>query len=253
MIIKYVSEVDVCRVYLCPMRKFAISDIHGCIFSLQALLDKIALSTSDELYLLGDYIDRGPDSKGVIDLVLSLQANGYRVYCLRGNHEQMLLESLNGWNTYFDWIDNWGGQQTMDSFEALVPKKIPAPYWDFFNGLGYFSEVDGYILVHAGLDFSRDNPLQPNKDMLYLRNWYGQLDREWLDGRIIVHGHTPVAKQEVEDMLRNLHRLPVIDIDGGCFAKHLPGKGYLCAFDMTNRELFFQKNLDDMSGYWKSR
>ena len=235
------------------MRKIAISDIHGCILSFQALLDKIAFSTSDELYLLGDYIDRGPGSKGVMDLVLSFQTNGYRVRCLRGNHEQMLLDALKNWDGYFDWLNDWGGSQTMESFKALVLKDIPKTYWDFLSGLEYYFEVDEFILVHAGLDFHRHNPLSPNENMLYLRNWYQHIDMNWLDGRIIAHGHTPLAKQEVEDMLRNLHRLPVIDIDGGCFAKHLPGKGYLCAFDMTNRELFFQKNLDDMSGYWKNR
>ena len=66
------------------MRKFAISDIHGCLKSFEALLDKIQLSTSDELYILGDYIDRGPDSKGVIDYIWKLEQEGYAVKCLRG-------------------------------------------------------------------------------------------------------------------------------------------------------------------------
>jgi len=71
------------------MRQIAISDIHGCARTFQALLDKIQLSTNDQLYLLGDYIDRGPDSKGVIDTILGLINAGYRVQTLMGNHEKM--------------------------------------------------------------------------------------------------------------------------------------------------------------------
>ena len=70
------------------MHRFAISDIHGCAKTFEALLDRIALSTQGELYLLGDYLDRGPDSKGVLDLIFRLQREGYAVHCLRGNHEQ---------------------------------------------------------------------------------------------------------------------------------------------------------------------
>ena len=76
------------------MSKYAISDIHGCIATFKTLLDKIKFSKEDELYLLGDYIDRGPDSKGVIDHIWYLQKSGYQVHCLRGNHENMLLQEV---------------------------------------------------------------------------------------------------------------------------------------------------------------
>ena len=70
------------------MRRFAISDIHGCARTFEALLDRIAFTSQDELYLLGDYIDRGGDSKGVLDLIFRFQKEGYAVQCLLGNHEQ---------------------------------------------------------------------------------------------------------------------------------------------------------------------
>lgn len=76
------------------MKKYAITDIHGCNKTFQALLDKIAFTTADALYLLGDYIDRGPDSKGVFDTIFNLQETGHSVHCLRGNHEAMFLDSL---------------------------------------------------------------------------------------------------------------------------------------------------------------
>lgn len=75
-------------------RTFAIADIHGCYSTFCALLDQIMLTREDELYLLGDYIDRGPDSKKVVDLIIQLQADGFAVKPIMGNHEQMLLDSI---------------------------------------------------------------------------------------------------------------------------------------------------------------
>ena len=75
-------------------RRFAVPDIHGCNKTFQALLDRIQLTTNDQLFLLGDYIDRGPDSVGVLDTILRLKEEGYSVFPLRGNHEQMLIESI---------------------------------------------------------------------------------------------------------------------------------------------------------------
>jgi serine/threonine protein phosphatase 1 len=235
------------------MRKIAISDIHGCSLSFGALLDQLALTTTDELYLLGDFIDRGPDSKAVLDQVFSLEDEGYTVHCLRGNHEDAFQISCRNPDFFYSWYDGWGGKQTLESFDVRMPNSVPFKYRHFMKKLGYVLEVDEYILVHAGLDFRYSNPLTPNEDMLYARDWYDSIDYGWLGDRIIVHGHTPVARETIEKLWKKLDHYRVLDIDGGCFAQHLPGKGWLCAFDMTNRELFFQKNLDDVSGYWKSR
>ncbi|MEM9260991.1 MAG: metallophosphoesterase, partial [Bacteroidota bacterium] len=73
------------------MPRYAISDIHGCAATFRTALKTIAFSQKDELFLLGDYIDRGPDSMGVLEHIWTLQATGYEVTCLRGNHEQMLI------------------------------------------------------------------------------------------------------------------------------------------------------------------
>ena len=235
------------------MRKIAISDIHGCFLSFEALLDQLAFTTADELYLLGDYIDRGPDSKAVLDQIFSLQSQGYEIRCLKGNHEDAFQNAGKNPDLFFSWYENWGGKQTLESFDVRLPGAVPLKYLRFFKKLSYFFEVDEYILVHAGLDFRYPDPLTPSEDMLYMRDWYDSIDYDWLGDRIIVHGHTPVSKVTIENLLKKLGNYRVLDIDGGCFAKHLPGKGYLCAFDMTNRKLFFQKNLDDVSNYWRGR
>ena len=230
------------------MRKFAISDIHGCRKTFLALLDKIALSKSDVLYLLGDYVDRGPDSKGVFDEIFHLQKNGYEVHCLRGNHEEILLRSL------YDrmGLDNWlltDGKKTMDSFGVEVTEDIPTIYLDFIREMEYYFEVDDYILVHAGLNFNLFEPLEDQRDLLVIRRWYDTVRYDWLGSRVILHGHTPMPYFDIEEQLVNLDKNRYLDIDAGCVyaGSDRPdrvGLGYLCAFDMTNRALFFQENVE---------
>jgi serine/threonine protein phosphatase 1 len=233
------------------MRKFAISDIHGCLLSFEALLDKIAFSSTDELYLLGDYIDRGPNSKGVLDLIFNLKSEGYQVRCLMGNHDYFLAKP-----EQFDlktWKNDWGGFETLSSFNTRSISGIGQEYFDFIGQLPFVMEVEQYILVHAGLPFWQENPLSQSDYMLVARYWHAEIDKNWLAGRIIVHGHTPVAQQEIINMLARLPESGYIDIDNGCFTKNQPGKGNLCAFDLTNYQLSFQPCLDDMMSYWKRR
>ncbi|MFT6320090.1 MAG: serine/threonine protein phosphatase 1 [Granulosicoccus sp.] len=220
------------------MHRYAISDIHGCAKTFKALLEKINLTKEDELYLLGDYIDRGPDSRGVIDHIWELQNEGFQVQCLRGNHEQMLLDEVTKLNHWYN-----GEQATLASFEVDQNMDIPKIYMDWMERLEYYVELDDYILVHAGLNFLRKDPLADLKEMMWVRRWYDQIDRNWLGKRIIVHGHTPTKKTEIENSLKILDHLPAIDIDAGCFYE-TPGYGNLCALNLDNREVIFQPNLD---------
>ena len=230
------------------MRKFAISDIHGCRKSFEALLDKIAFAQSDELYLLGDYIDRGPDSKGVIDFIWRLQESDYQVYCLKGNHEELMLTAFEDDEDYKmnHWLMN-GGVPTIQSFVTEDGKPdIPDAYFKFAESLEYYFEVDEFILVHAGLNFKIPNPLTDEVSMLWIRDWYERIDQKWLGDRVIVHGHTPIAKEEIESQFVKLKKMPALDIDAGCvYAGKRPGMGYLCAFDLSDRVLHFQKNVED--------
>lgn len=228
------------------MSRFAISDIHGCARTFEALLGQIAFSPEDELFLLGDYIDRGPDSKGVIDLILKLKEEGYRLHCLRGNHEDLLLNARGGLtDDQLLWLQN-GGEATMDSFglpPAASPHLLPQSYLDFLDNLDWYFETEGYILVHAGLDFRASQPLQARQAMIWIRDWYEQIDRDWLQGRAIVHGHTPTPLPLIKKQLKNIDKVPALDIDAGCVFKGNYFK-YLCAFDLDNRRLYFQKNIE---------
>ena len=220
------------------MRKFAISDIHGCLKTFAALLDQIQFTTQDELYILGDYIDRGPDSKGVIDLIWTMQAEGYQIKCLRGNHEQMLL------NIYEDPFDPFhrGDQQLLASFGVYHAHSIPESYLDWCAQLPYFFEIDNYLLVHAGFDFSTKEPLRDTYAMLWIRNWRADIDRQWLNGRIVVHGHTPTPRPAIEMYLKAVESTPQIIIDNGCVyhGRH-PELGALCALELGTRQMYFQE------------
>lgn len=228
-------------------RKIAISDIHGCNNTFGSLLDQIAFSTEDELYILGDLIDRGPDSKGVIDRAIRMQEEGYQVTCVRGNHEQLLLEATSGNEAEVNlWLTN-GGIQTLRSFGVEEPPQIPSDYKLFLSELPYFVELEDYVLVHAGLNLQRTIPLMDQKSMLWIRHWHDQLfentqGKAWLGDRVIIHGHTPIPPKRTQDMLLLLDQLPALNIDNGCvFAGKQPALGMLCAFDMTNRLLYWEE------------
>ena len=110
-------------------RRLVIGDVHGCRETLKGLLEKkMKISREDRLFFLGDYIDRGPDSKGVLDYLIDLKENGYSTVFIRGNHEEMLIESLSS-DTYFHpWIYNGGGA-TLTSFGLTQEEYLKLP-WD---------------------------------------------------------------------------------------------------------------------------
>lgn len=227
-------------------RKFAVGDIHGCLRTLDALLDKIGLTTEDEIIFLGDYVDRGPDSLGVLNRLARLKLNRYQVKMLRGNHEQMLLDSYK-YSTERNEL-SLGDPQLLDSFGITSLQQIPIEYIDFMSNLPFYHLSDNYILVHAGLNFKLgDDPLRNEEDMMWMRHWYNQIDRDWLGNRIVIHGHTPQIKMDTMAQLKNLNKLPVLDIDCGIYlrSKLYKGFGHLCAFDMTNQMLYFQENVDE--------
>ncbi|MGB0929819.1 MAG: metallophosphoesterase family protein [Chitinophagales bacterium] len=221
------------------MRRFAISDIHGCRATFEKMLTEVLqLQKEDTLYLLGDYIDRGPDSKGVFDVIMKLQAEGYQVHCLMGNHEDMLLRSFQSEMTADSWMMAGGGA-TLQSFGVEHWKDIPQKYLDFMENLSYYFELDDYLLVHAGFNFRYAKELsdiyRDEFAMLWLRYWYKDLNPELIDGRTIVHGHTPTHWELIKE---NINENLPLDIDAGCvYEGH--GMGHLCALNMDDKTVEF--------------
>ncbi len=228
-------------------RKFAIGDIHGCAKTFAALLKKLQLTTADELYLLGDYFDRGPDTKGVLDKILQLKKDGYSLHCLGGNHEELFLNAFVDYDNLSHWLGN-GGWKAMQSFGTFEISEIPQKYIDFVQSLEYYFLVDDYILVHAGLNFRRENPLEDNASLLWIRDWYENIDYEWLGKRIIIHGHTPIERAEIDKQFESMAISQFLNIDNGCVfgTSHpqKPGLGNLVAFNLTERKLIFQEKID---------
>lgn len=222
------------------MRKIAISDIHGCNATFEALLQQINFSKADQLFLLGDYLDRGPSSKQVLDTIFRLKAEGYQLQCLRGNHEEMLLWALSGHSYNLESFLRNGGDMTLASFDVKHPRDIPEQYLDFLENLPLWIEADEFIFVHAGLHFvPGTSPFEHQDKMLWTRNWYNDLDLEWLGQRFIVHGHTPTPYATIRNLFRHFNGLRVINIDAGCVYQRT-GYGQLCGVDLSNRILYFE-------------
>lgn len=223
-------------------RAIALSDIHGCNRTLIAMLDRLAVSREDTLYFLGDYVDRGPDSRGVIDTIWRLQEEKYQLHCLMGNHEAMTINDYDQEkNTYRLGL---GDANLLASFFARTMIEIPAAYIHWMRNLPRIIEIPGYILVHAGLNFRDEDPLSNQDAMIWIRDWYEDLNRDWLGDRIIVHGHTPISVADCKTMFQGHDKLPVQDIDCGAVFFNSNHFGQLCAFDMTNRSLIFQPNIE---------
>jgi serine/threonine protein phosphatase 1 len=226
-------------------RRFALSDIHGCRRTFAYMVEEVLkLNTTDTLYLLGDYIDRGPDSKGVIDYIWQLQATGHNVVCLAGNHETMLLAArIDPYSSDNRLWENNGGRETLLSFGVERADEIDHRYTDFFYQLSLYVELDDYVLVHAGFDLSNPeaSPFDNRHAMLWMRpkNWYEYLAQQRPFGdKIVIHGHTPQEHTDILDSL-DCRRFPAINIDAACAYQ-----GKLCAFDLDRREVRFHDNID---------
>ena len=215
-------------------RHFAIGDIHGCFNSLKELIEnKIQLQKNDKLILLGDYIDRGPNSKEVVDYIIELQDRGYDIMTLLGNHESMLVDAYYNENAISKWIQN-GGSETLKSFEINSLKNLESKYLDFFNNLKLYFELDEYLFVHAGFNDELENPFVDKYCMLWKsrERYFNPLLRD----RIIIHGHSPVPINSCEEQIKNNSN--VINIDAGCVYSN-PDLGKLVALEINSRTILF--------------
>lgn len=224
------------------MPSYVIPDIHGCYRTFRYMLeDKIGITKNDFIYLLGDYIDRGPDSKKVFDYILTLQFDNYKIIPLLGNHEDMLLKSVSNPNFTYLWEAN-GAKQTLDSFGVTSAIEIPPKYIYFMQQLPYYTEIDDlYFLVHAGLNFSLKNPLTDKESMLWTR--VGNRNSQMTGNKKIIHGHTPHTL-EVIQRIWNTPGNTVLPLDGGCVYKNVSGLGNLLAFEVGKNELLYIQNKD---------
>lgn len=174
---------------------YIVGDIHGCLEMLERLLDKIGWSpVNDRLIFLGDYIDRGKNSRGVLDLLLEISRSSSLVQFLIGNHENIFLEYLNT-GRIMGFILN-GGDATLESYRAVESSgggvDIPQEHLAFLRSLEHWIELDDYYVVHAGFRPGVDVERQSFEDLIWIRDTFIFSDYDF--GKKVIFGHTPFSK-----------------------------------------------------------
>lgn len=224
------------------MTRYAIGDIHGGSCTFRALLDRIQLRHTDRLYLLGDYIDRGNDSKGVLDTILQLMDSGYNVCPMRGNHEDMMLRSFTGQHDGFSefWPRLWGSE-TLKSFAVESASSLKTRYITLLDALPYYREDGNFFFVHAGLDMTKDAPLTQTTPTQMLWGEAAFINDRPCADKIVVSGHKIRSITQIEQSLTTHH----IQIDNGAFYQDAPlHVGNLVALNLDAMQLTLQPWLD---------
>jgi serine/threonine protein phosphatase 1 len=196
-------------------RLFAIGDIHGCVAELSALLEAIPAGAGDTVVCIGDYVDRGPDSRGVIELLLDWRAtSSAQSIFLKGNHEDMALSFLGREGQWGEaWMRN-GGVATLRSYgidahgtAEAIAAKMPAAHLAFLEGLTTSHRWNGYAFAHAGIRPGVAWEEQDVEDLLWIREEF--IEQPHNLGATVVFGHTPHRRVVVDKPYK-------IGIDTGC-------------------------------------
>lgn len=228
-------------------RKLVVGDIHGCLKTFVELVEnRIQLTKHDNLFLLGDYIDRGPSSAGVLDYIISLIEQDYNIFPLRGNHEESLLQAYHEYDR--------------ESFILMLTKITKVPdlldenmnfrkkHLEFLEKLPYYYELDNCFLVHGGFDSRKEDPFNDFSSMIQLYIDDDNYDISILNGKRLIHGHKVTEIQIIEQKVAE--QAQVIPLDNGCayVKKHkiydYTKQGNLCCLNIDTLELFVQKNID---------
>jgi serine/threonine protein phosphatase 1 len=193
----------------------AIGDIHGSLRKLRALMSHCRRKLGGQpatFVFLGDYIDRGTDSAGVVNYLIELQLHSAApVIALKGNHEAMALEAIDGTAPQEHWLSQ-GGAATLASYGAMAAGELPSAHVDWLRSLPLRHDDGLRLFVHAGIDPDRPLHRQREFDLLWIREPFLSDRRD--HGRLIVHGHTPVAG-DAPDLRNNRLNLDTGAVFGG--------------------------------------
>jgi calcineurin-like phosphoesterase family protein len=206
-------------------RTIAIGDIHGCSAALDALLEAVRPRPEDVIVTLGDYINRGPDSRGVVDRLIKLTRRCHLVPLL-GNHDQMLLDVKSGKYPIY-WLLDMGGTATLDSYgPGRDLDLIPDEHYGFLEGCRDFHETDTHIFVHA--NYFPDIPMfEQEVGMLRWESLRAMTPGPHESGKTVIVGHTSQKNGEILD----LGHLKCIDTY--CY-----GGGWLTGLDVQTEEVW---------------
>ena len=209
-------------------RHLAIGDIHGCINALESLVNFVGIQDDDTIVTLGDYVDRGPDSRGVVEFVIELSKR-YNVVALRGNHEIMMLDSREKKGWYDAWL-KYGGEETLLSYSSSTTtspsfESVPDSHIDFLaNDLVAYFESDTHFFVHANADPQVALPEQSDAALYWKK--YGDPDPHF-SGKVMVCGHTT-----------QLSGLPSSNDHSICIDTWVYGDGWLTCLDVDTGTLW---------------
>jgi len=208
-----------------PARLIAIGDIHGCLAALRTILDAIAPGSDDTIVTLGDYIDRGLDSRGVIDCLIHLQSSCLLVPLL-GNHDVMLIDIRNGQPELLtDWL-LFGGNATLLSYGTLKPKAIPENHIEFLENCPLYYETEKHIFLHATYDPKLPLDRQTSQTLLWDKI-RPTPPGPHCSGKTVIVGHTAQRTGQILD----LGYLKCIDTC--CY-----GEGWLTAMDVQSGQIW---------------
>lgn len=200
-------------------RYIVITDIHGELRKLESVLSKIKTHPDDIFVFMGDYIDRGPDSKGVVEKVIA-QSQTHKCIYLIGSHEYAYMHSQN--DEYYSFLFwNYGGPATVKSYGSF--ENIDKIHGDFFRSLKFYHLTDKYLFVHAGINPAYPLEQQDEVDLVYIRGKF-IYSKHNLPQKIIF-GHTEFEKPYIDE--------GKIGIDLGC-GKYKNAK--LCALILDNEK-----------------
>ena len=207
------------------MRTLAIGDIHGCSGHLEDLLAWVAPTQHDLLVTLGDMVDRGPDSRGVLDRLLRLREEG-NVVCLRGNHEVMMVAARHGGRGDRNMWLSVGGTQALGSYGPSPSRTgtlndVPKSHWEFLEeALVPYHETDTHIFVHASAFPTLPMHEQPDT-MLYWEFFPAWLKH--ISGKRVICGHTSQKSG-----------LPKVVPGAVCIDTFAHGGGWLTCLDVNS-------------------
>lgn len=216
----------------------AIGDIHGCYETLKLMWKKLEPYQESLHVFVGDYIDRGPDSRGVVDFLLQVQHERDCIF-LRGNHEQMLLDSI-----YYKRRDHWiinGGKATLDSYNNVeLAEELPEDHLEFYKNTLIYYDTQDYFFAHAGAPPYKTieeciNDPESESYFLWGRDHLNAFEVVW--EKTVVFGHTPRAFP--------IRKPKMIGIDTGCVYNDA-GMNKLTAIVLPDEQFVEQKTTDNL-------
>lgn len=211
------------------MRTLAIGDIHGCLTALKTLADHAGFSPEDKLVFVGDYVDRGPDSRGVIDFLIELRALA-NVVPIKGNHEIMMLWARESEEAREKWL-SYGGDTTLESYGVAEIKEVPQEHWRFLEDCIPFYETETHIFIHANLLPKQSLVTQLSAGTIFWEPFEAERSKPHQSGKTFICGHT---KQPSGFPLSVGH---AICVDTGCYDP----EGWLTCLDVDTGE-YWQAN-----------